>query len=174
MIDRASPALGWQSAAGIGRRRGEMDAASVVPSQVIGILVAFGASLLLMGLPVWLFRWAVRARRWPRAPGTVLESGSSIDEGTTVEVSYEYLVDGRRLTGKRVRFGGPTIYYRRRSAVRALARYPAGAEVSVAFDPRKPERATLETDFDWWGWTPAILLGLTIAISWTLHLCGYY
>ncbi len=64
----------------------------------------------------------------------------------TPKVSYEYLVDGERYEGNRIR-----LYMENSSSEKSMARmrdrYPAGARVKVYYDARKPSIAVLEPGF---------------------------
>lgn len=96
------------------------------------------------------------ASRWPTAPGTVLssraESRRSLTHtggGQTMTVwsplvEYSYRVGDRSYHGSRVAFG-PEVAGARDLAEQTVQRYPAGATVSVHYDPANPSHATLET-----------------------------
>jgi Protein of unknown function (DUF3592) len=64
----------------------------------------------------------------------------------TPEVSYEYLVDGKRYEGNRIH-----LYKENSTSEKAMARmrdrYPAGARVMVHYDPQDPSIAVLEAGF---------------------------
>lgn len=149
-----------------------MEETPTVAGHVFAVLLAYGISLPMLVYPIWSVVMARRARRWPRAPGEVLECATQHDEGTTVGVRYRYVVDGKWRTGTRVRFGGPIVCYRERSVAKLVARYQPGATIAVAYDPGKPQRSTLETTLDWFDILLLFLFGLAMAIPWTLHLGG--
>ncbi len=105
------------------------------------------------------------AARWPTAQGTVLSSraeprrtlssagGSGSGQAVTVWsplVEYSYSVGERAYHGSRIAFG-PEVSGGRELADAAVARYPAGAAVTVHYDPSNPSHATLETNlsFRW-------------------------
>jgi len=95
------------------------------------------------------------ARRWPTVQGTVLSSRAESRRelahpggGTTVTVwsplvEYSYKVGTRSYHGSRVAFG-PEVAGDRDLAEQTVQRYPAGATVSVHYDPSNPAHATLE------------------------------
>ncbi len=96
------------------------------------------------------------ASRWPTVQGTVLSSRAESrrtltqtggGQTTTVWsplVEYSYRVGERSYHGSRVAFG-PEVAGGRDLAERTVQRYPAGATVSVHYDPSNPSHATLQT-----------------------------
>lgn len=96
------------------------------------------------------------ASRWPAAQGTVLSSraesrrmltqtgGSRTMTVWSPLVEYSYRVGERDYHGSRVAFG-PEVAGARDLAEQTVQRYPAGATVSVHYDPSNPSHATLET-----------------------------
>jgi Protein of unknown function (DUF3592) len=100
-------------------------------------------------------RRAAAAARWPTMTGTILSSiaeshrslvpggrGQTVTQWSPV-VEYSYRVQGRDYHGSRLAFGadvaGPRDF-----AEAIVARYPAGREVTVHFDPANPSFAVLE------------------------------
>ena len=102
------------------------------------------------------------ASRWPTTQGTVLSSraesrriltqtgGSQTTTVWSPLVEYSYRVGERSYHGSRVAFG-PEVAGSRDLAEQTVQRYPAGATVSVHYDPSNPSHATLETEmaFRW-------------------------
>jgi len=96
------------------------------------------------------------AARWPTTQGTVLSSraesrriltqtgGSQTMTVWSPLVEYSYRVGERDYHGSRVAFG-PEVAGARELAEQTVQRYPAGATVSVHYDPSNPSHATLET-----------------------------
>jgi hypothetical protein len=128
--------------------------------------VAFVASLSMVatiGIP--LFR-TFRSRHWQATIGRVLESDIAVAHDVsgadgrqrywTPRVSYEYRVDERSFVGRRVNFVG----FSARTAMKALGRYPPGANVPVWYDPNDPADSVLEKRP-----TPASILVAGIAAS---------
>lgn len=109
-------------------------------------LIGFGVPTGYLLWQVWLAR---RSRTWPSTTGRVLRSEvhrERVRASRTygpANVLYEYHVDGRRCTGKRVTFGGWLNTNLSRTG-RVINRYRPGSPVSVRYDPRKPSRCTLE------------------------------
>jgi hypothetical protein len=97
------------------------------------------------------------AMRWPTVAGTVLSSRAESRRelthtggGTTATVwsplvEYSYRVGARSYHGARIAFG-PEVAAGRDLAEAVVARYPAGAAVTVHYDPTNPAHATLETN----------------------------
>lgn len=120
--------------------------------------LVFGSVFGVCGLTCLLVARATFAKdraiaAWPRAPGRIESASIASETGTARDregyettyrvhhlvVRYHYTVDGRIYPGDRVaRFAPPT------SRPPDLARYPAGAAVSVYYDPRDPSLAYLE------------------------------
>lgn len=127
-------------------------------SFMIGITAGLGLLLAAtFGLVLWkirkLRRAVAAAKSWPSTRGRVVEG--SIRErtiplprgGRAVEyhaiLVYEYGVAGGAYRSDRFNVDGPQVFSFRRRAERHLARWPAGAEVTVYYDPARPDRATL-------------------------------
>jgi hypothetical protein len=96
----------------------------------------------------------VRASQgWPAVQGTVIESwvrrSQSTDSDGSVshsyypEIRYLYQVMGSEYQGDKIAFGPKTGGSRSR-AEKAIAKYPAGANVMVYYQPDKPAKAVLE------------------------------
>jgi hypothetical protein len=121
-------------------------------------------------LASWTIQRIVRARNrrepstWSETTGTIVMSGSAADgrpairrgkdriTGRTArsrhrssDVVYAYSVDGHVYQGTRVRLAGHTrAAVTASGAVTTAERYPAGAAVTVYYDPANPWDATLE------------------------------
>jgi hypothetical protein len=64
------------------------------------------------------------------------------DEDYKPKVVYEYQIMSQKYTGERITFGGlPTT---RMGAAKVVQQYPAGAQVTVYYDPGSPTQAVLE------------------------------
>jgi hypothetical protein len=93
-----------------------------------------------------------RARNWAQAPGRVIRSHMAArrppkgkEIGTVVNipaVTYSFSVKGVTYQGTRVSLGDISGKY----AEEALARYPAGATVTVFYDPADPGDCVLERE----------------------------
>ncbi|MGE7473017.1 DUF3592 domain-containing protein [Bosea sp. NPDC003192] len=93
-----------------------------------------------------------RASSWAQAPGRVIRSHMAVrrppegnEIGTVVNVpavTYSFAVKGVTYQGTRVSLGNISGKY----AQEALARYPAGAYVTVYYDPADPSDCVLERE----------------------------
>ena len=105
----------------------------------LGLIVVTG------GIADWLR--ALMSRSWPTVPGRVLTSEAVRTPGRgpqwMADIRYDYAVDGKRYTGSNVRFSQGKFRFLDQ-AQRVVERYPAGAEISVRFDPADPRTAVLE------------------------------
>jgi hypothetical protein len=128
-------------------------------------------------------RLANAARAWPQTVGQVLSS--SIHEtmvrvrsstGVTSYriatryvpyVSYVYTVNGVSYQADRLRIGETIVSSDTRAAERAVARYPAGSDVTVYYNPADPADATLDPRTTWGTrvlWMVALLLLVITAV----------
>lgn len=118
------------------------------------ILIALLAFAVIGGL-FWLIISASakknkEAASWPQVPGKVVSSAvqsvrNSEDGGVTFEpnVVYTYSVDGQTFTGNKVHFSA----FRSTNKAepqKTVDKYPAGADVTVRYNPKKPKEAVLE------------------------------
>jgi hypothetical protein len=123
----------------------------------IGTLLALFGLLWLAGFAFIHFRAVAKAQAsetWPTAMGTltrseiVVEEDSDQDGGTTTwynpVVAYSYNVAGEAIEGSRIRFATMRRGSRKK-AEEVLARYRAGDNVTVRYNPEKPKEAVLES-----------------------------
>ena len=107
--------------------------------------------------------------QWPSAMGTVntsyLERRSSSENGYTnyPVVQYSYQVGGNAYQGLKIA-PGPEVGGT--GAGKVVARYPAGAQVMVFYNPQNPSDAVLETK------APAQWVMWLILIIFDVALCG--
>lgn len=119
--------------------------------------------LCLFGLPtlygVWLAFHALRSDKWPSTKGTITTSQvrpsrrSQIGRRhqATVDIRYDYRVNGQQYSGSRVRFGG-AIEALPAAAHTVIGRYPKGAQVDVYYASSRPSLSTLERRTSGWLW----------------------
>ena len=110
-----------------------------------------GSGFILVGaamFAIWLFlrKKAKATGQWPSTRGRVVASDVYLNRSTEgpgmeeVRVTYDYAVAGATLRGNRISMGGSGS-----GGIKAqFARYQAGAEVDVFYDPNKPASAVLE------------------------------
>jgi hypothetical protein len=127
----------------------------------MAIVFLGGAGLFLIWLALCMYRHRARVRvramatlAWPRAPWRVTASwiGKTTMPGEFAypgiiahepQVSYSYEVAATTYQGVRISFAKP-IFATKKRAAGIVARYPAGAEVQVAYDPANPRESVLE------------------------------
>jgi hypothetical protein len=103
--------------------------------------------VLLLGHAVRNFLKGSASRNWPPSQGCILRSlvlvGTS-DEGEsfTPQVEYEYVVAGVNYRGTRLRYG-QIGSWNRKQAERTIARYIAGAQQTVLYNPHNPSESVL-------------------------------
>ncbi|MCE9673002.1 DUF3592 domain-containing protein [Myxococcus stipitatus] len=124
----------------------------VVVSIICALLAAVGVVFLVAGVKDLLR--ALRSRRWPTVPGTVL-SAEEVEHRLPVpgqqeprvhyeaRVRYEYTV-GRVLVGTASLRLSPEVRTNPASAQATLRRYQPGQQVWVAYNPADPTDAVLE------------------------------
>ncbi len=89
------------------------------------------------------------AAAWPTVPGKIVSSEvqtlRSSENGLSYEANivYTYTVDGQALTGNKVNFSAFRSTNKAEPQKKVDA-YPAGAEVTVHYNPKKPQEAVLE------------------------------
>jgi hypothetical protein len=141
------------------------------PILVTAILVFVLLLLNVIFLAILFFmrrRMAV-VSQWPSTMGSVLMSKtqwrSSGENGSTEYpvVQYSYQVNGQAFQGMKIA-PGPEVGGM--GAKKVVARYPAGAQVMVFYDPQKPSDAVLEKK------APAQWLFWLLLIIFDCALCG--
>ena len=128
---------------------------------------------LLIGVPlllIWFYlrRQAQASLGWPTVTGRIVDSrliqtSDAEGDNTTASVTYTYAAGGLALQGNRVSIGG-------RNPCAVIAKYPAGTDVQVFYDPNKPSSAVLEPG----GSGMQFLLALAIIIIVASILLGVF
>jgi hypothetical protein len=111
------------------------------------VLAAIGAALVLYGATD-LYQGA-SSLQWPTADGRILFSQARTGNHSETLLWYEYYVSNRRYLAGKYRTGGNSTPFQD-VAKAAAARYPAGREVKVHYNPRSPGEALLEPGV-WYG-----------------------
>lgn len=120
----------------------------------IGAMLLIGAAL---GAVIWgmrrLRRAAAEAMAWPAArgrivDGTIRQASIHLPKGARVHVYhavlvYEYSAAGRSYRGDAFTVDGPQVFSSYPRAEAHLQSHPPGSEVTVYYDPARPERAAL-------------------------------
>jgi hypothetical protein len=133
---------------------------------VYGVFVVFG--LILVIISITSKRRAKAAQAWPTIPGAVLASRVDIHTTTDSEghtsttyrpmVDYQYSIMGQEYRASRIAFGANT--FNRKKSDSIIAKYPAGQQVMVHYNPDKPEDAVLEAEVQ--GGTASLIIGIVL------------
>ena len=137
----------------------------------VGIIGFVFLILNVIFLAVLFFtrRRMAAVRQWPSTMGTVntsyLERRSSSEGGYTnyPVVHYSYQVSGQAHQGTKI---APGMEVGGTGAGKVVARYPAGAQVMVFYNPQNPSDAVLETK------APAQWILWLLLIVFDIALCG--
>lgn len=127
-----------------------MDTNSLTYMLIVGLL---GGLMILFNV-VLIFKIfstrqkAEEAQTWPATIGTVVESELRMRRRGKRNIYYPHVVytysaGGQTHTGKRV---NPGIESGGTTARNIIAKYPAGSQVKVHYNPQNPSDAALETD----------------------------
>ena len=115
----------------------------------VALVVAFGGLFVLFGL--YTVVNALRTYRWPTTTGVVrgqdVSTSSSSQGGSTThhpKLRYEYEVEGDTYVSSRIAVGSGPSFGSRSGAREWLEDYPEGSEVTVRYNPRRPDRSVLE------------------------------
>lgn len=147
--------------------------------KLFALLILSGFVGLLAFATIYKYFEVRIASRWPAVPGKVLSSkvvqrntgGVGGDEAdgeprNFAEVTYEYAVQGRKLSAKRVSIGEDLGNYR---VEETIVKYPEDARVMVFYNPTKHDEAVLERDvpegafrFMFWLIAGLVAVGLTL------------
>ncbi len=125
-------------------------------------------NVIFLGIIFFMRRRIAAVRQWPSTMGTInasyLERRSSSEGSTNYPVvQYSYQVGGQAYQGLKIA-PGPEVGGT--GAGKVVARYPAGAQVMVFYNPQSPSDAVLETK------APAQWLMWLILIVFDMALCA--
>jgi hypothetical protein len=117
-------------------------------------VISVVAGAFLMGLALRNAAKGIASRGWTQTSGTILrtfvlvETDPEGSKGFTPSIEFEYVVEGNRYKGSRLRYGqvGSS---KRELAERTIAAYPLGTSVPVFFDPRNPKDSVLLCGTSW-------------------------
>jgi hypothetical protein len=138
---------------------------------VVGVIgfVFLVLNVIFLGIIFFMRRRMAAVSQWPSTMGAVnasyLERRSSSEGGYTnyPVVQYSYQVSGQAYQGAKIA-PGPEVGGT--GAGKVVARYPAGVQVMVFYNPQSPSDAVLETK------SPAQWLMWLILIVFDIALCG--
>jgi hypothetical protein len=126
-------------------------------------------NVIFLVIIFFMRRKMAAVRQWPSTMGTVnasyLDRRSSSEGGYTnyPVVHYSYQVSGQAHQGTKI---APGMEVGGTGAGKVVARYPAGAQVMVFYNPQNPSEAVLETK------APAQWILWLILIVFDIALCG--
>jgi hypothetical protein len=140
--------------------------------EIVGVL---SSALVIFGF-VWALsevRYAHASEHWPRTLGSIVTSGVSVEHDVdgrryAAGIRYRYVVDGHEYTGDRVRFGSFLSFAWRRSAGTLAKRFPAGAPVTVTYDPANPSRGVLEPGLGGQAYLNVLIFAVFVAGVWAI------
>jgi len=111
-------------------------------------LAYLGFNGLILGSMIYRRIMTNRTKDWPSTPGKVKSSRVSSQTSTRQangipRVNYSYEVDGKKYKNG-VIVPGDMMLAGNEYAEKIVARYPAGSDVTVFYNPNRPEDAFLE------------------------------
>ena len=114
---------------------------------VTGVSIAY-----FFGLPE--VTQAKASLEWPQVAGVITSSRVESHRGNdgtvySSEVTYDYTVDGKKMSGDKVYFGDNVNSSSRSTARETVNRYPAGKEVQVFYSPESPDQCVIEPGTTW-------------------------
>lgn len=142
---------------------------SVIGDQIPSVYFVYAFAGAVALFAIYQFVTALRTYRWPTTSGTVRGTGvdtSSGSEGSTKyspEIRYEYEVDDTSYVSSRIAVDDWPSFGSRSRARSWLEEYPDGDEVTVHYDPRRPDRSVLEPRGVLQAFFLLVLVGLGLA-----------
>ena len=113
---------------------------------------------------------------WPAVTGKVMNVDIFVQDSEEIYpyipyITYQYVVDDKKYTSRRVRIAGEYTYGNECAARNAVSMYALNAPVTVYYDPEEPEQALLEHQITGYGnlivggiFTGAGLIGILFPI----------
>ena len=157
-----------------------MNSFDIPPGLVPGLVWLLSAVFATVGLVAIAqgHRAIVRGEAsasWPRVPGRIVrnERVERDVEGrghARPDIAYRYDVAGITLEGSRVAFGLENFFSSRGWGALVRDRYPAGTRVQVAYDPRRPGNAVLESGPPPRAWVPLGLGAVFLLVAGALAM----
>lgn len=144
-------------------------------TEILIIVGTVGCTFLLLnaiflGIIFFTRRKMAAVSQWPSTLGTILmstlESRRSSDNGGYTSypvVQYSYRIGEQIYQGRKI---APGLEVGGTGAGKVVARYPAGAQVMVFYNPQNPSDAVLETK------APAQWVMWLVLVVMNLMLCG--
>lgn len=141
---------------------------NILGTFIIGFVLII-LNVVFLAVIYFMRRKMAAVSQWPSTMGTVLASTiewrHSSDSGSTAYpvVQYSYQVNGQAYQSYKLA-PGPEVGGT--GANKVVARYPAGAQVMVFYDPQNPSDAVLERK------APAMWLMWLLLVVFDCALCG--
>ena len=141
---------------------------NILGTVIIGFVLLI-LNVVFLGVIYFMRKKMAAVSQWPSTMGTVMASTiewrSSSEGGSTAYpvVQYSYQVNGQAYQSYKLA-PGPEVGGT--GAKKVVARYPAGAQVMVFYDPQNPSDAVLERK------APAQWLMWLILVIFDCALCG--
>ncbi len=125
--------------------------------QMKAVCFGFSFGLFFFVVPLLvIFSWLIpelnmskESVEWPQAVGVI--TSSAVDSGVNDQgsyhhpnVTYDFTVDGNKMSGGRIHFGSPWRSSSEDKARRKADSYPVGKEVQVYYSPESPSECVLE------------------------------
>jgi len=119
------------------------------------VLVFLVVGILLIVGNVRAKKRAGESQTWPSTTGRILlsevrTSQTRDDDGNLQApsfypyVEYDYILNGLSYKSHKLSFGSHEMFNNQASAVAKLAAYPVGADVTLFYNPQKPDDSVLE------------------------------
>jgi hypothetical protein len=132
-------------------KTGKSPGRPVERQMIDGVLILFGVIALAVGVILYVvqLRQGLRAdasKKWPKAAATViasaLEPSPEHRRRYRAAIQYRYRVDRKDYQSDRIFWGGNE--GRRRHMESVVSAYPAGASMSIRYDPQNPAEAVID------------------------------
>lgn len=150
---------------------------SLVGMLILGAVFAGAGYFVTFRIGKPMLDDAKASERWPTTSGIVESSEvvrSRDSEGDTLfgaDVVYSYTVDDREYESSKIGFGKDIKSSNSSRAYETINRYPKGKEVTVSYDPDRPEVAALEPGTSFGSYAPYVF-GWVFLIAGCLMLAG--
>lgn len=113
-------------------------------------------------------KYGKASKSWIETRGKILSSTAiySNSIGSYLKVTYSYTINGKDYTGNKFKYGGKHFLWQDTAGQFVRETLPKGTEVSVYYNPQRPEQAVIEqgigVDCYWWFVFATIAFALAI------------
>ena len=123
----------------------------------LSVFLLIGGGILFIGIRN--VSRAIASRHWPKTPGIVVQSSGSSEQTRdfdrrssstmySADIRFRYQVNGGEYTTRTLHFGQTEGSGNSADAALREFRYPVGAPVTIAYDPKDPSIAAVEPGYD--------------------------